>query len=90
MKEQSIWESIGLVIFYQSKEGDFFGKAGIILARGRFLWQSEEEFWQGREISFAKQEISLTKSEISVPNLTFEREEEIKGVDFGGQTFARP
>ena len=42
-KEQSIWESGGLVIFYQSNARYFFGKAGIIL-------------WQGGEISFAKQE----------------------------------
>ena len=32
----------------------------------------------------------LQSGAISVPNLTFEREEEVKGVTFGGQTFAGP
>ena len=73
--------------------GDFLAK------QGRFLWKSREislekqgDFfgkagkflWKGREIFFGK------AGEISVPNLTFEREEEVKGINFGGQTFARP
>merc|ERR1719370_1347167 len=33
---------------------------------------------------------SSATSSLTTPNLTFEREEEVKGVDFCGQTFARP
>ena len=52
--------------------------------RGRFSLQYGE-------ISFGiAGEICLQSGEISVPNLTFEREEEVKGIDFCGQTFARP
>ena len=84
-----------------AKQGRFFGKAGEIFwqSRGGFFGKAEKFLWKSREIFFGKagkflwkgREIFFGKAgEISVPNLTFEREEEVKGINFGGQTFARP
>ena len=61
--------------------------------RGRFFVAKQGEFFccKAGRIFFSKQGDFFGKREdFSVPNLTFEREEEVKGVDFGGQTFARP
>ena len=64
----------------------------------RFLLQSRKisftkhgDYFSKAGDIFCKARILLFQSgALSVPNLTFEREEEVKGVNFGGQTFAGP
>ena len=76
------------------KWGDFFDHIREIC----FAKQGEICFGIAWEICFDKRQdlfgiagrFGLQSGEISVPNLTFEREEEVKGIDFCGQTFARP
>ena len=82
-KRQDFFDKAG-EIFWQSMAGSF-RKAGKIFGKaGRFFLQSKENFFGKGGTYFGKE------GEISVPNLTFEREEEVKGINFGGQTFARP